>query len=28
MFGWTGALQASFDGKILKISGGLNAVKK
>jgi hypothetical protein len=28
MFGWTGSLQASFDGKILKISGGLNAVKK
>jgi hypothetical protein len=28
MFGWMGSLQVSFDGKILKISGGLNAVKK
>jgi hypothetical protein len=28
MFGWDGTLQASFERNILKISGGLNAVKK
>jgi hypothetical protein len=28
MFGWSGALQVTLDKNILKISGGLNAVKK
>jgi hypothetical protein len=28
MFGWDGALQVTLDKDILKISGGLNAVKK
>lgn len=28
MFGWDGSLQVTFERNILKISGGLNAVKK
>ncbi len=28
MFGWTGTLQVTYEGSTLKISGGLNAVKK
>ena len=28
MFYWEGSLQASFEGNVLKISGGLNAVKR